>query len=278
MKKKNSSASIHSGHRARLKGRFFKSGIESFEEHEILEMLLFYSIPQIDTNPLAHKLLNKFGSIDKVFDAPFEELCSVEGVGNSTATLIKFIPQLSRKYNEARLIKKQKIHSYEQIVKIFQTKFIGVENEQILLMLLSSDGSLLYCDFVNEGSINAVPVYVRKILTLALTYNSDTAIVSHNHPSGNAMPSSQDICSTRELFYAFESANIHFEDHIIIAGAEYSSMKQSGWLKKIEEQSHIGKGATLSEIELIIDEQRKLKKTSEHGQYAANNKKEIKRF
>lgn len=274
MEKKKSAPSIHSGHRLRLKNNFLKNGIDTFEEHQILEMLLFYSIPQIDTNPIAHRLLNKFGSLDKVFDAPISELISVEGVGESTATLLKFIPQLSRKYNEAKVIKKTRIYSYEQIVDIFKAKFIGIENEQIVLLLLSSDGTLLYCDTVNEGSINSVPVYVRKILNLALTYNADTAIIAHNHPSGNAMPSSQDIASTRELFNALDGANIHFEDHIIIAGDEYSSMKQSGWLSKIKTKETTEKDAVLSEIQLILDEQRKLKKQNEKGMY--NSKKKSK--
>ena len=259
---------IHSGHRLRLKKSFLNNGIDTFEDHQILELLLFYGIPQIDTNPIAHRLLNKFGSLDKVFDAPLSELMKIEGIGENTATLIKFIPQLSRKYNEARIIKKTRIFSYDQIIEIFRTKFIGVEMEEILIMLLGSDGTLLFCGKVNEGAINTVPVYIRRILNLALTYNADTVIVTHNHPSGNAAPSSSDIKSTREIYVALTASGFHFEDHIIIAGDEYFSFKQSGWLKKIEDEAD-----KASEVNLRLKEENELKKKSEKGVFPIKNKK-----
>ena len=259
---------IHSGHRLRLKKNFLKNGIDTFEDHQILEMLLFYGIPQIDTNPIAHRLLNRFGSLDKVFDAPLSELMKIEGVGENTATLIKFIPQLSRKYNEAKIIKKTRIFSQEQIIEIFRTKFIGIEVEQIVIMLLGSDGSLLYCGKVNEGSINTVPIYIRRILNLALTYDADTVILAHNHPSGNAIPSSNDIKSTREIYTALNASGFHFEDHIILAGDEYCSLKQSGWLTKIkDDETHS------SEVNLRLKEENELKNKSEKGIFPAKNKK-----
>ena len=266
--KTNSPKPIHSGHRLRLKRSFLQNGIDTFENHQILEMLLFYGIPQMDTNPIAHRLLNKFGSLDKVFDAPLSELMKIEGIGENTATLIKFIPSLSRKYNESKKIKKTRIFSYEQIVEIFQTKFIGVEIEQVLIMLLGSDGSLLYCGKVNEGSVNTVAIYIRRILNLALTYDADTVILAHNHPSGNAMPSSNDISATRDIHTALTASGFHFEDHIIIAGNEYCSLKQSGWLNRLTSSESDPK-----EVDLRLKEENDLKKKCEKGILPINKKK-----
>ena len=132
--------SLHAGHRSRLKNQFLKNGLDSMEDHVVLELLLFYSMAQVDTNPIAHRLLAKFGSLAQVFDAPYEQLLTVEGVGPAAATLIKLVPQLSRRYNESRTIKKNRIYSLDQIVSLLETKFIGAQEEQIVLVLLGSDG------------------------------------------------------------------------------------------------------------------------------------------
>ena len=91
-------ANLHEGHRQRLKERFLREGLDHFEPHTVLELLLFYAVPQRDTNELAHRLIARFGSLDAVFDAAFDELCAVEGIGRNTATLLKLVPDLTRRY------------------------------------------------------------------------------------------------------------------------------------------------------------------------------------
>ncbi len=264
--------SLHAGHRSRLKNQFLKNGLDSMEDHVVLELLLFYSMAQVDTNPIAHRLLAKFGSLAQVFDAPYEQLLTVEGVGPAAATLIKLVPQLSRRYNESRTIKKNRIYSLDQIVSLLETKFIGAQEEQIVLVLLGSDGSLLFLDKVCEGSVGTVPVYVRRIIRLALQYDADTALIAHNHPSGNALPSSQDIAATRELYAALEGVNIHFEDHLIFAAGEYVSLRRAGWLDKIRKQTAQANDATIYEVANFLEEQKKARKTAIHGTFAANSK------
>jgi DNA repair protein RadC len=118
-------SSMHIGHRERVKELFLRTGLDSFSSHSVLELLLFYAIPQKDTNPIAHRLIRQFGSLSAVFDAPFDELLNVDGIGRSAAILIKMIPQLCRRYEEDLQNGKITIFDYEEAGKLFVKKYIG---------------------------------------------------------------------------------------------------------------------------------------------------------
>lgn len=226
---------LHGGHRVRVKRKFLKYGLSVFEEHEILELVLFYGIPQKDTNELAHILLNAFGSFDAVFDASYEELIKIPGIGENAAALIKLIPPLAKKYVEASLVEKKRIYNTKSAVEVLSPKFIGEKEEILVLMLLGSDGRLAYCREVHRGSLHEVPMYIRELTNLAINYKADTAIIAHNHPSGKALPSSGDMDSTKALMQALESIQVTLEDHIIFTKTDYCSMKNSGWLDALKE-------------------------------------------
>lgn len=164
--KNNTAKSVHSGHRERVKNRFLSDGLDRFESHEILELLLYFGIPLKDTNSIGHALLKKFGSLSGVFDAPFEELVQVEGVGKSAATLIKVIPEVCRRYQENLSKDKTRIFSYDEAGKFLINKFIGRTNEAVILMLLDSKSSVLYCDMVNEGTAVTANIYIKKLYGL----------------------------------------------------------------------------------------------------------------
>lgn len=224
---------LHEGHRERIKEKFLKSGLDDFEPYAILELLLFSTISRKDTNMIAHKLIENFGSLSGVFDAPYDELLKVDGIGKTSATLIKLIPQLSRCYLLDKQQDKNRIFNTETAGKMLIKKYIGRSNEVVVLLLLDSKSRQLYCDVVNEGSVNTVPIYVRKIVELAVRYNAVGAILSHNHPSGNMMPSSGDIASTKDVFQALETVNVRLNDHIIVADNDYFSMADSGLMDKM---------------------------------------------
>ncbi len=218
---------MHEGHRERLKDKFIRDGLDNFEPHELLELLLFFSVPRRDTNELGHKLINAFGSLASVFDAPIELLQDVKGIGKSSAVLIKLIPEICRKYMEDKFDYHDRIIDSENAGVILMNKFIGRINETVILMLLDSKCKLLFCGVVNEGSVNSCDIYIRKLVEYAIKYNSSMAILAHNHPSGIALPSKNDIETTFAVKEALNLVGVKLIDHIIVADGDYVSIAQS---------------------------------------------------
>jgi DNA repair protein RadC len=218
--------SPHMGHRARVKELFLKTGLDSFSSHAVLELLLYYAIPRKDTNTIAHELIRRFGSLAGVFDAPMEELLKVKGIGKSAAVLIKMVPQLCRLYEENLDSGKTVICSYDDAGKYFSKKFIGRQNEVVMLMLLDSRNRILYCDTVSEGSATTANIYIKTVVRLAVRYNAVYAVLAHNHPSGECLPSKQDLDTTRWVYSALQTVEVQMIDHIIVSGNDYFSMAQ----------------------------------------------------
>ena len=217
---------MHIGHRERLKQRLIKYGIDNFEPHEILEILLFWAVPRKDTNILAHRLIEKFGSITAVFDAPFKVLKEVKGIGENSALLIKLIPQLSRIYQDNKYLINQAVPTLNECYDKMVLKFIGRTEEAVAIMLFDSKGKVVYDGVINQGSVNAVEIYSRKIVELISAYFATSIIIAHNHPSGIALPSREDIKSTDKLSVILQSMNVSFIDHIIVADGDFVSMRQ----------------------------------------------------
>lgn len=218
---------VHDGHRNRLKQKYKKNGFDSFEKHELLEFLLFYSISRKDTNELGHLLIDKFGSFSAVLDAPVDAIKEIDGIGEHSATLIKLIPQLCRCYMQDKDEHQNKVINIHNVPNIFINKFIGRQNEAVMLMLLDSKCKIQFCGVINEGSVNSVDIYVRKVVELAISYNASMAILAHNHPSGIAFPSKNDINTTINIKKALEIVEVRLVDHIIVADNDAVSMAQS---------------------------------------------------
>lgn len=222
----------HSGHRARLKKRFLNEGLEHFEEHNTLELLLFFAIPQKDTNELAHLLIRTFGSLSGVFDASYEDLLRVSGVGENTATLIKLIPQISREYQISRQTPDVVLSTVEKAGTFLIPRFIGARTEIVLLLCLDSRKSLISCDQVGEGTVGIAQTRTRRVVELAIKHNAASVILAHNHLSGNALPSQEDQITTLKLKAALEGVGIVMDDHIIVADEDFVSLAQSGLLTR----------------------------------------------
>lgn len=233
VEKQKKTSSIHQGHRERVKQKFLKHSLDVFEEHQILELILFYGLPRADTNPIAHELLNRFGSITAVCDAPIDELTKTKGITQNVAILLKLIPQLSRYYANNQVDDKERVYDTNSAIKLVEPQFIGRKNEVVVLVLMDSKNRVLYCGVIADGNVNTVPLYIRRIITLAATYNAAEVIIAHNHPSGNVMPSPGDIVATRKLHAALETIDLHLQDHIICAYPDALSMRDSGLLEHI---------------------------------------------
>lgn len=223
---------IHDGHRQRLKERFLTEGLDHFDELYVLELLLFYCIPRKDTNPIAHRLLEHFGSLTSVFDATVEELQKVPGISKNTATFLTLIPQTGRYYQVKRSEPGDILTTIEQCGKYLVPYFYGRENETVFLLCLDAKCKVLGCKMVGEGSVNSASVPIRRVVEIALNTNATTVVLAHNHPSGLAFPSADDIQTTLRVAKAMEAVEITLADHIVVADNDFVSLLQSGYYRQ----------------------------------------------
>ena len=221
--------SLHGGHRDRLKKRFLQQGLDGFTDIQALELLLFYSIPRQDTNPIAHKLLQHFGSLSQVLEAPAEELMQVGGIKEHSAVLLNLINQMGRFYLVDKAQRERVLPTIEDCARYLQPYFYGRMNETVFLLCLDAKCKALCCKEVGEGSVNSAGISVRRIVESALREGATTVVLAHNHPSGIAIPSPEDIQTTRRVAAALQSVEISLADHIVVADDDYVSMVQSGY-------------------------------------------------
>lgn len=227
---------IHAGHRQRLKDRFLKEGLDNFEELYVLELLLYYSIPRVDTNPIAHALLEHFGSLTAVFEASPAELQKVPGVGKEVATFLTLIPQVGRYYQIKRAEPGDILRTIEQCGRYLVPYFYGRENETVFLLCLDAKCKVLGCKLVGEGSVNSASIPIRRVVEIALNTNATTVILAHNHPSGLAIPSDDDVQTTLRVARAMDAVEITLADHIVVADDDFVSMAQSGYFHPDERE------------------------------------------
>lgn len=221
---------LHAGHRMRLKKRFLSEGIDSFEDHNILELLLFYAIPQRDTNAIAHELINHFGGLANVFDAPISELVKINGITENGATLIKLIPSYARVYMHRKAYEALDMSRAEAVGEYFKSLFIGKTIEQIYMMSIDSSCRLIACDLLAEGAFSQVNINIRAITQIALKRNAYSVILAHNHPFGMSKPSNEDVLATTWIKNALKQLDIKFLDHIIVGNDEFSSLAELGFM------------------------------------------------
>lgn len=219
---------MHAGHRQRLKQRYIDEGLDNFNQINVLELLLFYCVQRKDTNPLAHRLLDHFGGLGEVLDASVSELMQVRGVTEHIATFLSMISDLNR-YCQINLAMETKIlNTTSECCKYVAPFFVGRKNETVFLLCMDAKCKVLCCKLMGEGSVNSANVSIRKIVETAMKCNASSVIVAHNHPTGLALPSEEDVQTTVQLNRALRLMGIVLADHIIVADGECVSMVQSG--------------------------------------------------
>lgn len=221
---------IHDGHREKMRARFLNAGLEAFADHEALELLLYYAIPRRDTNPIAHALMERYGSLSAVLEAPVEDLRKVEGVGESAAILLRLVPQLHRR---ARLADARDtvLNSTERTGRYLLELFAGLNREVLYQLCLDQKGKLLACKRLSEGSANSTEVNIRLLAENAILTSASGVILAHNHPSGIALPSQDDFNTTEHARAALNTVGVALLDHIIVADGDFVSMADSGFLE-----------------------------------------------
>ena len=219
---------LHKGHRNRLRKRMLEKGLDHFEKHEVLELLLFHALPRCDTNELAHRLINTFGSFSGVLDAPYEELLKVKGMGPVSAALLKMVPQMLRIYLTDQSERGCVLDSTLKLGQFLVSRYVGCRVERTYLLSLDNTGRLLACRMLSEGSLDQVPVIPRQVAEEAMRTGATAVVLAHNHPNGFAIPSSQDISLTRSLYTALKGVGISLADHIIVAKEDFYSLADAG--------------------------------------------------
>ena len=218
--------SIHEGHRQRLKDRYRQDGLDSFPPVNVLELLLFYCVPRRDTNPIAHRLLDRFGSVAEVLDADPAELMKIEGITENAATFLSMLPDVYRYYrkdiNEIHVV-----NDTDESSRYLADYFVGHKEELVYLLCLDAKYKILCCREIARGSVNSTHVSIRKIVEVALNARASVAIVAHNHPNGFAIPSSDDVRTTYKIASALRTVDVILADHLIFSDDDSISMAQS---------------------------------------------------
>jgi len=225
---------LHMGHRDRMRKRFLAEGLENFAPHEVLEFLLFNTIPRGDTNPIAHRLLTHFGSLSAVFDAKYEDLLKVEGVGPKSAMLICSVQGLSKVYLSDQSKKKPIIKTTEDMAKYLRPRFLGANSELFYIVCLDDKRSVLQCQLLKEGQVDSVRVDMRHVVDIILRSPTTAVVLAHNHPAQFALPSSDDITQTKRIMDILKTLNIKVIDHLVFSKSDYVSMRDSGYFVGID--------------------------------------------
>lgn len=222
------------GHRKRLLDKFNKAGIDAFHDYEIVELLLTYAIPRRDCKVMAKELLKKFGSLQRVIDAPKSDLMEVGGVGERCAALIKLVRAIAERYRAYELKGREYLTSTDQILKFLELNLRDKTYEIFLTIMIDSNLRIIGQEEIARGTIDQSAVYPRNVFAAALKANAMGLVLAHNHPDGPVKPSEDDVLLTRDLYFAGKLLGIEVYDHIIIGKGGHYSFRKDGLMEKME--------------------------------------------
>ncbi len=217
----------HDGHRERLRQRFIEEGLDHFEPKQVLELLLFFCIPRKDTNELAGRLLEHFGGFRQVVEAPVDVLKTVDGLGDKAALFLSLMNQYARYYQVKEFEEGRPMTSLAECNEYLARQFVGRRNETVFVLFLDAKCKMIHCRNMGEGSVNSAAVPIRRIVELALSLNASSVVLAHNHPSGIALPSDDDVLTTKRLARALRAVDVELVDHIVVADGDFVSMVHS---------------------------------------------------
>lgn len=218
---------IHTGHRGRVKEEFLTRGVEGWPDHRIVELRLFYAIPQGDVNPLAHELVDRFGSLEGVLDALPEELMKVKGMGEHSVTLLKLIPAVTGRYLEGRTGPGTIIHTAAEAGHVLAPYFYGVRNEMVYILCLDAKEKLLGVKKISEGNNTNSDVTIRRVAEECLALRASFCYLAHNHVSDIALPSPADMNTTSVIRAALEPLGVHLVDHLVFSDGDLVSIQET---------------------------------------------------
>ena len=216
------------GHRARLRQRLLTAGPEALADHEMLEMMLFLALPRRDTKPIAKELLTRFGGFGAVVTASPDELRATEGLGDAGVAALKLAQAAALRLLRGDLTKRPVLASWDALIGYLLAALRHEKTEQFRVLFLDARARLIVDELMGRGTINHAPVYPREIARRAVELHAATVILAHNHPSGAANASRDDVAMTKEVARALQPLGISLHDHLIVAGDECVSLRQQG--------------------------------------------------
>lgn len=213
------------GHRSRMLNSFIERGSSSFEDYQLLEMLLFYVIPRRDVKPIAKNLLADFGCLENVLSTPPDQLVNIQGVGKKTAAYLNLIYDVVKRLRDDKCKNFKVIEKLDDAVDYFMEMFqYEYKGERFAVMMLDNSNKIINCRFLSEGSVNSTEISIRKLVELVISFNAVSVIIAHNHPNGIAYPSNEDINFTLKLRDMLSNLGVYLADHIILNEKEALSM------------------------------------------------------
>lgn len=225
----NEKVNLHEGHRARMRKRFRETGFDGFTEHEILEMILFYTCPRKDTNELAHILINKFGNFAGVIEAEYDDLLSIKNITENTATLFKMIPKILPVYYNSRsdgVI----FDSMDKITQMFEAYFVGLTHEEFRIACFDNNLRMLSNILISSGTPTSSDVNMRTIVKEVMRTNAASAIICHNHPRCDTLASPEDREATKNISLVLHKLDVQLTDHLIVTEGRTISLRQMGYV------------------------------------------------
>jgi DNA repair protein RadC len=213
------------GHRERLRARFTEVGGDPLPDYELLELILFRSMPRRDVNPVAKDILKRFGSFAEALAAPPQRLMEVDGVGESVATDLKIVAAAARRLTRGAVAKRPVLSSWNAVLDHCRTAMAFADREQFRLLFLDKRNALIADEVQQSGTVDHTPVYPREVVKRALELSASAVILVHNHPSGDPTPSAADIAMTREIIDVAKPLGIAVHDHIIVGRDGHASLK-----------------------------------------------------
>jgi len=225
------------GHRKRVKERFWREGPESFTDEDLLELLLFFGIPQKDTRGLARELLQAFGGrLDAILDAEIDTLLKFPNLGPNSILPLKVVHEVARRYLRARTLGGTYLKSPKEVYEYLLYELKGEKREVFLTIYLAVDNRVISLERLFEGTITESAVYPREVFGKAYTLKASKIILAHNHPSGNLTPSEEDKRLTKILLLAGKLLHVKVLDHLIIGESGYFSFAEEGLLEELEKE------------------------------------------
>lgn len=227
---------MHTNHRERMRQRVLKEGLENFQEHEVLEYLLYPFIPRKDTNPIAHELITRFGSLAGVLESDYNALKEVPNMTQKAALFLSSLPQVVKKYNVSKFGPKPDLSTHGKVKEYCQTLLSDLNYEVLYLLAVDNKGKLINKSLIGQGGIDDCQLMTREMVMMCHNLASPNVYIVHNHPSGDANPSITDIEFTKWATAALEMLGVRLIDHLIVAKQQLYSFERDGKLGEFRDK------------------------------------------
>lgn len=224
-------SNVHDGHRDRMRQRFLQEGAEGLATHELLEMLLYGTIPRGDTNEIAHRLLDEFGGLDNLLEADPYEISKTAGVGIKSGVFLSLLHELVLRYEREKSSQKPALTSIQRCMEYCRMLLAYHPTERFYAVYLDARRKVLHTSKLAEGTVGEAHVSPRLVAEKALRYKAMSVLLCHNHPGGSTKPSYEDIVLTNQLRSILHPFGIEIMDHIIIGEDQYFSFFENDYLK-----------------------------------------------